>query len=185
MTARRQWVIAVGVVVAASVALFMGVRTLRDEFVQVTVGTRAPNFRAVTLDSVPQVRTIEAYRGFVTVVNIWATYCAPCRVEMPSLQRLYDEYRDKGLRIVAVSIDAPGMESAIRGFAAELGLTFDILYDSPGAIQRDYMTSGGVPETFVIGKDGVIRFKKLGYEVWDAPDKKALFEQLLAEQGTS
>jgi len=119
VTARRQWIVATGVLAAVAAALAIGVRTLRDGFTQVTVGSRAPDFRAVTLDSAPQVRTLSAYAGHVTVLNVWATYCAPCRVEMPSLQRLYDEYRDKGLRVVAVTVDAPGMESAIRDFASE------------------------------------------------------------------
>jgi peroxiredoxin len=178
---RWQWAVVAGVIGVAAVGITMGVRSRDTAFVLVAEGVRAPDFRAVTLDAAPEVRTLADYRGQVTVLNVWATYCAPCRIEMPSFQRLYEEFRDDGLRIVAVSIDAPGMEKPIRDFVAEFGLTFDILYDSPGAIQRDYMTAG-VPETFVIGRNGVIRLKELGYEEWDAPERKAFFQKLLAEQ---
>jgi peroxiredoxin len=180
MTNRQQWMVVGVIVVLAAGGVAIGVRTLGDELVQVTAGSRAPNFTAVTLDSAPQLRTLADYRGQVTVLNVWATFCAPCRVEMPSMERLYAEYRPKGLRMVAVTVDAPGMENAIRAFTEDLGLTFDILYDSRGAIQRDYMTTG-VPETFVIGKDGIVRFKYISAKEWDSPEVKALIDQLLAE----
>lgn len=180
MSRARQWWIVAAIVVLAAAGVTVGVNALSDEFATVTAGTRAPGFRGVTVDSVPQPRTLADYRNQVVVLNVWATWCAPCRVEMPSFQRLYEEFRDDGLRVVAVSVDAPGMEQPIRDFVAELGLTFDIVYDSPGAIQRDYMTTG-VPETFIIGRDGVIRLKELGFRLWDSPEMKTLISGLLAE----
>jgi cytochrome c biogenesis protein CcmG, thiol:disulfide interchange protein DsbE len=184
MTSKQQWMFVGAVVFAASGMIAAGTRYLGHEFVQITVGSRAPSFAAVTVtdNAAPTPVTLDAYKGKVTLLNVWATYCIPCRTEMPSIQRLYDEFRDRGLQVVAVSVDAPGMERAIRDFSTEYKLSFDILYDAPGLIQRDYMTVG-VPETFLIGKDGVIRYKEIGGREWDSPTIRALVEQLLAESG--
>lgn len=181
MNQRGQWLLVAVIVAAGAIGVALGVRAKTNGFDVIAEGSRAPGFRGMTLDSVPVARTLADYAGQVTIVNVWATWCAPCRTEMPSFERLYNEYRDDGLRIVAVSVDAPGMEEPIRDFVAELGLTFDIIHDSRGAIQRDYMTMG-VPETFVIDKRGIIRLKELGYEQWDLPARKTFFEQLLAEE---
>jgi len=181
MTGKQQWMVVGAVVFAASGLIAAGTKYLGHEFVQITVGSDAPPFQAVTvMDSTPAPRALDAYKGKVTLLNVWATYCIPCRTEMPSIQRLYDEYKDRGLQVVAVSVDAPGMEQAIRDFTNEYKLSFDILYDAPGLIQRDYMTVG-VPETFLIGKDGVIRYKEIGGREWDAANIRALVERLLAE----
>jgi peroxiredoxin len=99
---------------------------------------------------------------------------------MPSLERLNREMRSEGLRIVAVSIDNPGMEQPIRDFAKELGLDFEILYDATGKIRDDYQSSG-VPETFIIGRDGIIRKRVIAATDWSTESQKALLRQLLAE----
>jgi peroxiredoxin len=96
------------------------------------------------------------------------------------MERLQQEMGSQGLRIVAVSIDNPGMERAIRDFANELGLHFEILYDADGKIRDDYQSTG-VPETFIIGKDGVIRKRVIAATDWSAESQKALLRQLLAE----
>ena len=116
------------------------------------------------------------------LVNIWATWCPPCEREMPVLQGIYQQYRDKGLKLVAVSTDAPGMEGAIRGFVKKYGLTFDVLYDPAARIMQDYMTPAQ-PESFIIGRDGVIRFKQVAAITdRDAVQIRALLDQLLAER---
>jgi peroxiredoxin len=100
---------------------------------------------------------------------------------MPMLESLYKEFEGKGLKLVAISTDAPGTEYAIRDFVTRYGLTFDVLHDSEGGIMRDYMTTG-LPETFLIAKDGVIRFKQIGpVDEIDAKQIRALLDQLLAE----
>jgi cytochrome c biogenesis protein CcmG, thiol:disulfide interchange protein DsbE len=185
VTRGKQWALVGAVAFGISGVLAAGSRFLSEEFAQITVGSRAPQFAAVTVvDSTAPAApvTLDQYKGKVTLLNVWATYCIPCRTEMPSIQRLHDEYKDRGLQVVAVSVDAPGMEQAIREFTREYQLSFDILYDAPGTIQRDYMTVG-VPETFLIGKDGVIRYKEIGGREWDAPTIRALVEQLLSEPG--
>jgi cytochrome c biogenesis protein CcmG/thiol:disulfide interchange protein DsbE len=186
VTRKEQWLVVGAVVFGLSGAIAAVTKFYGHEFSQVTVGSRAPDFNAVTVMDTTQAPvpvTLAEYKGKVTLLNVWATYCIPCRTEMPSIQRLYDEYKDRGLQVVAVSVDAPGMEAAIRQFSTEYELSFDILYDPPGAIQRNYMTVG-VPETFLIGKDGIIRYKEIGGREWDADTIRALVEQLLSEPST-
>jgi cytochrome c biogenesis protein CcmG/thiol:disulfide interchange protein DsbE len=165
---------------ATIVGGFFSVRTLRQDLVTAGVGSRAPSFTALTLDSAPHTKSLSDYSGDVVLLNLWATWCAPCRVEMPSIQNLHDAYAAQGLRVVAVSVDAGGTEEQIRAFADSLGLTFEILHDSTGGIQRAYLTTG-VPETVVIGRDGIIRKRVRGAIHWDSPANRALVEQLLAK----
>ena len=127
-----------------------------------------------------EVKGIDDYTGEVVLLNIWATWCGPCRIEMPSMQRLQERLGPKGLKIVAVSVDDPGQAGAIRRFAQELGLTFELLHDPTKAIERTYQTTG-VPETFLIGRDGTIRRRSIGAEAWDSEANVAQLERLLAE----
>jgi len=177
MTVKQQWGIVLGVVLLLAGGLVAATRYLGDELFPVTVGSQAPNFAARTLGAEPRTKTLADYRGDVVLLSIWATWCGPCRVEMPSMQALYRDYGSKGLKIVAVSVDDPGSEEQIREFAKEYGLTFEILHDPSGEIQRAYKTTG-VPENFVIGRDGVIR-KKSFMDRWSSPGNRALVAELL------
>lgn len=180
MSDRRQWWLVGAVLLVAAGGLFVATRALSDELTIVSIGSRAPEFSAVTVDSAAAPRTLESYRGDVVILNVWATWCTPCRVEMPSLEALHRDFREKGLRVVAVSVDEPGSADAIRAFAREYALTFDILHDPSKAIQRSYLTTG-VPETFVIGRDGTIRRKVIGAMDWNSADSRAVLTQLLSE----
>jgi cytochrome c biogenesis protein CcmG/thiol:disulfide interchange protein DsbE len=180
MTIRQQWMVVLAIVLALGGSLFAATRFLGEELFPVTVGSEAPDFRAKTLTTPPREKTIRDYNGDVVLLNIWATWCGPCRVEMPSMQKLHEEFAQRGLKVVAVSIDNPGTEAEIRRFAKEYGLTFEILHDGRGAIQRLYQTTG-VPETLVLGRDGVIRKKVIGAAEWDSPANRTLIAQLLAE----
>lgn len=149
-------------------------------------GSPAPSFVATTLDG--EKANLEDYRGRVVLLNIWATWCPPCREEMPSMERLYRTFKDRGasFEIVAVSIDAaPGAKDAagniggdLRSFVDEFGLTFTILHDPSGRIQRTYRTTG-VPESFIITADGTIFRRLVGAVEWDAPEWKATIQRLL------
>jgi cytochrome c biogenesis protein CcmG, thiol:disulfide interchange protein DsbE len=114
-------------------------------------------------------------------VNIWATWCVPCRVEMPAMQSVYDSLRARGFRIAAVSIDE-GDATEVRNFAAELGLTFDILHDRSGLVQQIYQTTG-VPESFLLDRDGTIVKRVIGAHDWNAPVNRQLVERLLDAGG--
>lgn len=177
MTARKQWAIVGVIVVVLGAGLWGATRMFGDQLFPVGVGSSAPDFRAKALGA-PTVKSLADYKGQVVLLNIWATWCVPCRVEMPSLQRLQQAYADSGLKIVAVSIDEEQPDDSIRAFAKELGLTFEILRDSTLAISKAYQTTG-VPESFVIAKDGVIRKKWIGRDDWDSPGNRALVSELL------
>lgn len=96
------------------------------------------------------------------------------------MERLEQRLGPKGLRIVAVSVDVSGMESRINEFVEEMQLSFEILHDAPGSIQRIYQTTG-VPETFIIGRDGKVRRRVIGADDWASPANVAFLERLLAE----
>jgi cytochrome c biogenesis protein CcmG, thiol:disulfide interchange protein DsbE len=114
----------------------------------------------------------------VVLLNIWATYCEPCKQEIPSLQKLYAAYGDSGLKLVAVSVDRAVTEDSIRSFARNYGVTFEVLHDSTGGIEENYQATG-YPETFIIGKEGTIRRKWIGPDDWTSPGNRALISQLL------
>jgi thiol-disulfide isomerase/thioredoxin len=113
----------------------------------------------------------------VVLLNVWATWCQPCRVEMPSMERLHRAFAGTDFRIVAVSIDKEGPE-VVEQFVKELGLTFDVLHDQTADIQRIYQTTG-VPESFVIDRNGVIIKKVIGAAEWDGPVTETLLRRLL------
>ena len=181
MTGRKQ--LAIGSVVLAIVAViaYGATQYLRKELFPVELGTKAPDFKAFTLDSIPRERRLADYRGKVLMINVWATWCLPCRVEMPSIEALNKAYESKGLKIVAVSIDDPGTDATIRAFVKQYGLTFDVLHDPQGRISDDYDITG-YPETFIVGKDGVIRKKLMSATDWNSTDARALVDRLLAER---
>jgi cytochrome c biogenesis protein CcmG, thiol:disulfide interchange protein DsbE len=178
MTVRQQWAFVGIVVLILGGGLLAATKILDDELFPVTAGSKAPDFRATTIDGVPVTKTIANYKGEIVLLNVWATWCLPCRTEMPSIQALHDRYAARGLKIVAVSVDNPGTEEAIRKFRDQYGLTFEILHDASGKIRQDYQTTG-IPETFVIGRDGVIRRKVIAADNWDSPANRALFGELL------
>ena len=183
MTVKEQWAWVGAIVLILAGGAFAATHALRDDLFPVTLGSQAPQFEAATLDPQAVKRTLADYRGKVVLLNIWATWCTPCIVEMPTLEALHREFKDTDLKIIAVSIDQAQTESAIREFVKELGLTFEILHDPEGAITRDYQATG-YPETFVIGRDGVIRKKVIGAVDWHSEGNRALVRQLLAERGT-
>ncbi len=179
MSNGRQWTIVLGVVLLLGGGAVAATHVLRSELSEVAVGSLAPPFEALTVDSTPRVKTLADYRGQVVLLNVWATWCGPCRVEMPSMEALHRDFGAKGLRIVAVSIDQIAGPPQIREFAREMGLTFEILHDSAQHIVRAYRVNG-YPQSFVIGRDGTIRRKWIGAENWNSASNRELMTALLA-----
>lgn len=180
MTGRRQLAIGMVVLAIATVIGFSATKYLHREFFPIALGSKAPDFTAITVDSAPRERSLADYRGQVVMVNVWATWCLPCRVEMPSIEALHQAYGSKGFKVLAVSVDDPGHIATIRAFARQYNLTFEILHDPEKKIVEQYDILG-YPETFIIGRDGVIRKKLLSATDWNSPDHRALVERLLAE----
>lgn len=180
MNKNVQWVIVGALVALVGIGLYSAKDQLSAELFPVKIGNAAPNFRANPMAPGSVAKTIADYKGEVVLLNIWATWCGPCRIEMPSMQRLEEQLGPKGLRIVAVSVDVAGMENAINTFTEEMKLSFEILHNPEGDIQRAYQTTG-VPETFIIGRDGRLRRRVIGADSWDSPANVAYLERLLAE----
>jgi peroxiredoxin len=117
----------------------------------------APDFKLLNIDGV-EVRLSEL-RGQPVLINFWATWCAPCRLEMPGMQDRFEKFADDGLQILAVNFDEP--VEAVQGFSDELGLTFELLLDPGGEIQRAYRIRG-YPTSFFLDPNGVIKVLHIG-----------------------
>jgi thiol-disulfide isomerase/thioredoxin len=176
----RQWIL-VGVIVLGLAAGAVALTKLGADIDQVSVGARAPDFRAIDLATGDSISFREHYEGAVTLVNIWATWCIPCRVEMPGMDSVYQSLAPRGFKIAAVSIDEGNPED-VRTFGQELGLSFNLLQDRSTRIRDIYQTTG-VPESFLINKDGVIVKRLIGEHAWNSPVNRKLIERLLDETG--
>jgi cytochrome c biogenesis protein CcmG, thiol:disulfide interchange protein DsbE len=177
----RQWIFA-GLIVAGLAAGATIMTRVGSEVAPVAVGATAPDFHAIDLATGDSVSLRERYRGKVTLVNIWATWCAPCRVEMPSMQRVYDSLGPQGFAIAAVSIDE-GDPEEVQAFGRKLGLTFDLLQDRSTRVQQLYQTTG-VPESFLLDRNGVIVKRIISAHDWNSEANRALIRRLLAEPGS-
>jgi cytochrome c biogenesis protein CcmG, thiol:disulfide interchange protein DsbE len=122
-------------------------------------GDAAPAFGAPLLDG--DTLSLSDLRGQPVLLNVWATWCPPCREEMPHLEELHTRYAPRGLRVVGVSVDTRGSEGAIRQFLDEAGVSFTILHDAADVVSREFRTIG-VPETFLIDRDGIVRRRWIG-----------------------
>ncbi|HEV8309968.1 MAG TPA: TlpA disulfide reductase family protein [Methylomirabilota bacterium] len=148
--------------------------------VRPTVGHRAPDFTLRDPDGKPvQLSRVLGERA--VLVNFWATWCPPCREEMPTMERVYRDYKARGLEILAVNIDA-GDPKAVAGrvkeFMAELKLTFPALLDSNGEVVRAYRLRG-LPTTFLIDRQGIVRAVEIGYRDWADTGSRKKLEELL------
>ena len=121
-------------------------------------------------------------RGQVILVNFWATWCHPCRTEMPSMQALYERYRAKGFTIVAIASDTQGSR-VVAPFTQRYGLTFPILLDPQNTIGTQLQLQG-IPTTFLLDKHGRIAGLEVGARDWHSPLFQRALDTLLAEEPT-
>jgi cytochrome c biogenesis protein CcmG, thiol:disulfide interchange protein DsbE len=138
-------------------------------------GMPAPDFALPGMDG-NRVR-LSDYRGKVVFLNIWATWCPPCREEMPSMETLYGELKGEGLEILAVSIDASGT-NVVAPFIKKNRLSFPVLLDPAGTIKNLYRTTG-VPESFIINREGQIEQIVIGPMDWAVPNVIRFFRDLI------
>jgi len=142
-----------------------------------SIGSEAPALAARSLDG-DSLRLAD-FRGQVVLLNVWATWCIPCRREMPELQALHTEFGDRGLRVVGISVDEQSADEAVRNFTSDLGITYTILRDPSEAVSFAFAIPG-VPATFLIDRDGRIGWRQFGPFDRENPGLRAALEQSLA-----
>lgn len=130
-----------------------------DTAAAVQIGRPVPSYSAVSLngDSV----SLESQRGKVVLLNVWATWCHPCRDEIPELQAIHGRYGGRGLELIGVSVDAHGNADGIREFMREFRMTYPVWHDPDERISTQFLVIG-VPATFLIDRAGVLRWRKTG-----------------------
>lgn len=132
------------------------------------------NFELAALDGTN--RTLEYYAGNYVLLNFWATWCAPCRIEMPALERLHQELADRGLQVIGVDI---GEETElVERFIEHADITFEILIDHDMSTAKTY-GAGSIPMTYIIDREGMIVARAIGVREWDSAPMKEMFAALI------
>ena len=139
----------------------------------------APRFSSMTPEG--KKMGIDDLKGKFVVLNFWATWCPPCRLEMPSMEKLYQEFKGEGLEVVAINFMES--EKPIKSFLKENGFTFPVLLDKKGEIARKYGVHG-LPVTYLIARNGNLLAKSMGYKDWYKPDTRRLISTLLKDDST-
>jgi peroxiredoxin len=141
-------------------------------------GFSAPGFTLERLDG--KVVTLADMQGQVVVINLWASWCPPCREEMPTLERVYRELKGEGVELLAVNTSYQDSLAEATAFVKRYGLTFPILVDARGEVARRYQLRA-LPSTFFVNADGVIRKVIIGGPMSEATIRTSI-EELLAER---
>ena len=165
-------------VAAAVVALALSVAPMRcGSEAPFPAFAPAPDLRFTDLEG--REVALSSFRGHVVVMNLWATWCAPCLAELPSLDRLHRALSRDGLVVLAVSVDE--RSSDVAGFAKARGLALEVLRDPAGAVAARALHVDAYPTTFVIDAAGRLRERYLGIADWDLPESLDHFRALLSE----
>jgi peroxiredoxin len=160
---------------AAGVAVFASLREPSGPSLR--PGSVAPEFTLPVAAGADV--TLADLRGQVVFVNFWATWCAPCREEAPSLERLYRALHAEGFEVLGISIDASEDQAAVDAFAREFELTFPIPRDAHKRVYGAYRASG-VPETFLVDRQGRVLERFVGPQDWDDPRYARAIRRALA-----
>ena len=140
-------------------------------------GAPAPALETLTLEG--DSPALSDLHGAVALVNVWATWCAPCRKEVPELQSLHETYADAGLRVIGVSVDSRSAEAEIRRFMETFGITYDIWWD-PDQTAVTAFHATGVPLTVLIDATGHVAWRHLGPFRRGDPELRHALETALA-----
>ncbi|UCB44252.1 MAG: redoxin domain-containing protein [Dehalococcoidales bacterium] len=122
------------------------------------IGYQAPDFTLVDLDG--NTVRLSDFRGKVVFLNFWATWCPPCRAEMPAIEEVYQEYKDEG--VVVVGVDVGESKSTVRNFVEENGYSWIFVLDTTGEVSMEFMVLR-FPTSFFIDSQGIIRATRVGY----------------------
>ena len=140
-------------------------------------GAPAPDLRFTDLEG--REVALSSFQGHLVVLNLWATWCAPCLAELPSLDRLHRALSRDGLVVLAVSVDEKATD--VAGFVKAHGLTLAVLRDPAGAMAARDLHATSYPTTFVIDAGGRLRERYLGVADWDLPEALDHFRALMSE----
>ena len=166
------------IVIAASAA---ATTVTEEEFRK--LGLQPPKQRLESVDFDLQdlsgaTRSLSDFRGKVVFLNFWATWCGPCRFEMPSMERLYQRFKADGLEIVAVNLQED--RSSVQRFVDEYGLSFPVLLDTTGRVGATY-GARSIPTTYIVDREGFVLAGTVGTREWDTEDYFRFFERLLTK----
>jgi len=142
------------------------------------VGNYAPDFTLKGMEG--KDISLKGYRGKVVLLNFWATWCKPCEAEMPSMEQIYQDYKDEGFKIMAISVDKGNLDK-VESFVKERGFTFPVFLDPSHKIEGAYRIKF-MPTTLLIDRKGVIKKVILGGRDWEDILSRSLIENLLNTQ---
>ena len=144
--------------------------------------TKAPNFRSTDLNG-DKVELEKLLGKGPILVDFWATWCKPCIKELPYIQRIHDEYTEKGLTVLAVTIDSPRSQSRVRPFIKGRKFTFPVVMDGDQSVFRLMQGQGTIPYVVVLDPEGYIRYRHTGYRPGDEIELENIVLELLEEAG--
>ena len=159
---------------ALTAALLVGCGGAERE--TVAVGAPAPTYAAETVEGTPI--ALADLKGKVVLLNIWATWCKPCREEIPALETLFQRHRAAGLEVIGVSIDAPSEGARLRPFVTELGASYPLWHDPDDRVSSTFLALG-VPASYLIDRDGILRWRHMGPVRADDPALTAALRTVL------
>ncbi len=139
------------------------------------IGKLAPQFELADVNG--EKVALSQWRGKVILMNFWATWCGPCKAEMPSLNNLFLAFKNDGLIVLAIAIDTS--EKPVQSFIKDKALAFPVLMDKDQEVYFDQYAVLGLPTSFLIDRDGIIRETIRGERKWDAPDVKEKIRAML------
>lgn len=157
------------------------IEAAKDQLPSRAVAFPAPDFALTTLSGASF--RLSEVRGKVVLLNFWATWCVPCRTEMPTLEELYQLYKHRGLEVVAVNLDALST-AGVEAYVKEVKVTFPIVLDPSWSTARAYRVVG-LPTTYLIGRTGNVVVREVGERNWSDGISRIAVEGLLLEPGAA
>ncbi|MFQ5444428.1 MAG: TlpA family protein disulfide reductase [Nitrospinales bacterium] len=138
----------------------------------------APSFELPSLNG--KKYKLSDYRGKVVFINFWATWCVPCKTEMTSMDRLYQQFKGRDFEMLAINVDQD--ISLIKPYLKKYNLTFPVLLDPGGKLAKKKYKTIGLPETYIVDKKGLIVHKAIGPRNWDTKELIEAFEHLTSDK---
>ncbi len=171
---RRRWMLCL-------LALTWVVPVLSGAKAETSSWPEAKDFTLVDITGRP--RTLSALRGKVVVLSFWATWCGPCRLELPQLHEVYKRHKREAFEVYAISVDNGATVALVPALAAQMGLSFPVLLDTDNRVVMQYNHKGVIPYTVIVDRQGRIRHVHPGYAPGEARKVEQEIVQLLEETG--